>query len=238
MSPSLPLPDPRCPCRSGLPLGQVIRTDVDRCRYLAEVDRPGSGAVSSLARALLLYPGLRGVIAYRLAHAARTATRLPGPLRAGLAVATVLVQRLALASSGVDLDAGAHIGPGLFVNHAAGATLGAVDAGAWLTLSHNVTLGQGTGAGPGSRRCPTLGDRVWVGVGAVVAGDVTVGEDAVIGANAVVVRDVPARCTVGGVPARLLSRAGSFHSVLYRGMETDPSRAESLRSVEQADVAG
>lgn len=226
--------DPRCPCRSGLSLRRTVASDVDRCRYLAELDHPGAPRWASTARALILYPGLYGVVAYRLAHRARTAA-LAAPVRAVLVGAAVLFQRVALAFSGVDLDAGAHIGPGLFINHAAGATIGPVDAGAYLTLSHNVTLGQGTGGGPATRRCPRLGDRIWVGVGAVVSGDVVVGDDAVIGANAVVTRDVAARCTVGGVPARVIAQRGSFGSVLYRGLDQDAARADSLRSAEQVE---
>ncbi|MGO8889868.1 MAG: hypothetical protein ACLP8X_15520 [Streptosporangiaceae bacterium] len=81
---------------------------------------------------------------------------------------------------------------------------------------------------------PTLGDRVWVGPGAVVAGDVAIGDDASVGANSLVVRDVPPRGVVLGVPARLVSRRGSFTQVRYREMDNDDERKASLAADSEA----
>jgi len=76
---------------------------------------------------------------------------------------------------------------------------------------------------------PTLADRVYVGPGAVIFGPVQIGEDAAIGANAVVTKSVTARAVVAGAPARVVSGKGSFLYVQYRGMEADPDRRRSLR---------
>jgi serine O-acetyltransferase len=65
---------------------------------------------------------------------------------------------------------------------------------------------------------------VWVGPGAVITGPIQIGSDASVGANSVLLRDVPPRGVVLGVPARLLSRKGSFTQIYYRGMDHDPER--------------
>ena len=204
----------------------VIATDVDRCRVLAELDH-GTTSVLALVRAWTFYPGLYGVVAYRLAHAARTAP-LPGPARLLVQALTILLQRLLTPLCGVEMSAQAHIGPGLFVNHAQGVVVGSLEAGSNLTLSHGTTLGRGTGGGGEARlECPVLGDRVWIGVNAVVTGDLLLGDDCMVGANAVVLKDVPARAVAVGVPARVVSHAGSFGNVVYRGMTLDLQRAAS-----------
>ncbi len=219
-----------CPCRSGMSLRAVIATDVERCRVLAELDQ-GSPSPVAAVRALTFYPGLYGVVAYRLAHAARTSSS-PAPLRLVLSVFAILLQRFMTPICGVEMSAQAHIGPGLFINHAQGVVVGALEAGANLTLSHGTTLGRGTGGGgTESLECPVLGDRVWIGVNAVVAGGIRLGDDAVVGANAVVLKDVPVRGVAVGVPAEITSRSGSFGNVVYRGMDVDPSRAASLARV-------
>lgn len=84
------------------------------------------------------------------------------------------------------------------------------------------------------RDVPALGDRVWVGPGAVIAGGVTVGDDVAVGANSLLVRDVPPRGVVVGVPARLVSRLGSFAQILYREMDSDEGRKAALAADPEA----
>ncbi|GAA1878960.1 serine O-acetyltransferase [Lapillicoccus jejuensis] len=221
-------PSPGCPCVAPGGVRAAMAADIDRYVFMAETDT-GSGPGSRMARlrAWSFYPGLYGVLAYRLAHAATTA-RLPEALGLVLRTAALALQHALQPRTGVEISARAHIGPGLFVNHAQGVVLGQISAGDYLTCSHNVTVGQGTG-GKGSRRtCPTLGDRVWLGVNSVVTGPVELGDDAMVGANAVVTRDVAPRGVVVGVPARELSRDGSFANVLYRGMHEDAARAAAI----------
>jgi serine O-acetyltransferase len=85
---------------------------------------------------------------------------------------------------------------------------------------------------------PTLADRVYVGPGAVIFGPVEIGQDAAIGANAVVTKSVPPRAVVAGAPARVVNRKGSFLYVQYLGMETDPDRLRSLRERDERREAG
>lgn len=96
----------------------------------------------------------------------------------------------------------ADIGPGLFIQHGFATIVTARRIGADCWINQQVTIGH---VGAGS---PVIGDRVRVSAGAKVIGGVTVGNDVVVGANAVVVKDVPDGCTVVGVPARIVKRYG------------------------------
>lgn len=100
------------------------------------------------------------------------------------------------------------IGPGLFINRFGGIYMnGDAVIGCNVNLTHGTMLGQ---ANRGERRgSPTVGDRVFMGAGAKVVGRILVGDDSSIGSNAVVTKDVPPSGVVGGVPAKLLSTAGS-----------------------------
>jgi serine acetyltransferase len=99
---------------------------------------------------------------------------------------------------GAELPPTVQCGPGLCLRHAGRGVILHPDTkmGADVWLYHRVTIGQ---RGPG--RCPSLGDRVYVGTGATIIGPITIGDDAKIGAGAVVTKDVPARCVARGVPA-------------------------------------
>jgi serine O-acetyltransferase len=94
---------------------------------------------------------------------------------------------------------GAEFGPGFVLIHSSGVVInGAVRGGANVKLEHQVTIGAER------RQSPMLGDDVFVGAGAKIIGPVTVGTGAKVGANAVVLRDVPAHSTVVGIPARVV----------------------------------
>lgn len=106
------------------------------------------------------------------------------------------------------MDISTEIGPGLYLAHATGIIVNRrCRIGANCNLSHHVTLGQ-KNREP-KMGCPILGNRVYVGPGAVIIGNITVGDDAAIGANAVVTKDVPACSVAAGVPAKIISQRGS-----------------------------
>lgn len=109
---------------------------------------------------------------------------------------------------GIDISASAKIGPGLYVGHLGGVVINR-DAviGRNCNLSHGATIGQvnrGKRAG-----CPVIGDNVFIGPGAKIIGNIAVGNYAAIGANCVVVDDVPDHAVVVGVPGRVVSDEGS-----------------------------
>jgi serine O-acetyltransferase len=109
--------------------------------------------------------------------------------------------------TGVDIHPGAILGTGVFIDHATGVVIGeTAEVGDDVTIFHGVTLG-GTGRETGKRH-PTIGDRVVIGAGAKVLGAIKVGDDSRIGANAVVVKEVPSSSVVVGVPGQAISRDG------------------------------
>jgi serine O-acetyltransferase len=109
---------------------------------------------------------------------------------------------------GIHIPIETQIGDGLYIGHHGGITVtGDASIGANCNLSHNVTIG--TSSRGVNRGDPVIGDRVFIGPGAVIFGKVRVGNDVAVGANSVVVEDVPDGAVVAGVPARIVGRAGS-----------------------------
>lgn len=109
--------------------------------------------------------------------------------------------------TGVEIHPAAQLGRRFFIDHAMGVVIGETTiVGDDCVLYQGVTLG-GTGKESGKRH-PTLGNNVTVGTGAKVLGNIVIGDNAKIGGNSVVVKDVPANCTVVGVPGRIVKRNG------------------------------
>ena len=138
-------------------------------------------------------PGLHAIWAYRLTHRLwrNPATR---PLARVLSTLTRAV-------TGVEIHPGAQIGRRFFIDHGMGVVIGATAVvGDDVMLYHGVTLG-GRSLNRGVKRHPTVGDRVTIGTGARVLGDITIGDDAQVGANSVVVKPVPSGAVATGIPA-------------------------------------
>jgi len=169
---------------------EVLRRDVATVR---ERDPAARTAVE----VALCYPGLHALWGYRAAH------RL---WNAGHPLAARVLSALVRTWTAVDIHPAAVIGPGLFIDHAIGVVIGeTAEIGADVTIYQGVTLG-GTALDAGKRH-PTVGDRVTIGSGAKVLGPVIIGSGSRIGANAVVVRDVPPDSVVVGVPGQVIARS-------------------------------
>ncbi len=142
------------------------------------------------AQILASWPGVHALLAHRVAHA------LYGAGATGAARAIAAVAR---SITGIEIHPAACIGDGFFVDHGMGVVVGeTAEIGDNVTLYQGVTLG-GTGFATGKRH-PTVQDNVTIGSGAKLLGPITVGHGAKIGANSVVIHDVPPNATVVGNP--------------------------------------
>lgn len=155
-------------------------------------------AARSMLETLLTYPGVHAIIWHRIAHIL---------WMRGLRFAGRFISWFGRAVSNVDIHPGATIGRRFFIDHGAGVVIGETAVvGDDVTLYHGVTLG-GVSWKPGKRH-PTLEDGVLVGCGAKILGPITVARGARIGANSVVIDDVPPGVTVVGIPGRIVRDTG------------------------------
>ena len=154
-------------------------------------------AARSTLEVLLCYPGLHAVWGHRISH---------WLWKHRLKLLARWVSQLMRGLTGIEIHPGAKIGKRLFIDHGMGVVIGeTAEIGDDVTLYHGVTLG-GTSLNKGKRH-PTLGNQVVVGAGAKILGDITIGEKSRIGANAVVVKDVPPNSVVVGVPGQIVLRS-------------------------------
>jgi serine O-acetyltransferase len=155
-------------------------------------------AASSYITVLLTYAGFHAIVLYRIAH-----------FLYGLRIPLVprFISQCARMFTGIEIHPGAVIGRGLFIDHGMGVVIGQT-----AVISDNVTIFQGvtlggTGKEKGKRH-PNIGDNVVIGAGAKVLGNITIGKNSYIGANAVVIKDVSENSTVVGVPGHVTKQAG------------------------------
>ncbi len=157
---------------------------------------------------IFLYSGFHALVWYRMAHFFHTHHLL---------FIARLLSQLGRFFTGVEIHPGAKIGRGLFIDHGTGVVIGeTAEIGDYCTIYHCATLG-GTGKDHGKRH-PTLGNNVLVSTGAKILGPFRVGDNARIGANAVVLHEVEAGSTVVGVPGHAVQRD---HGVTKPSMTLD-----------------
>jgi serine O-acetyltransferase len=160
-------------------------------------------AARSRIEVVLCYPSFHAVLFHRLAHAL---------WQAGWLLLGRFVSQVGRFMTGIEIHPGAKIGRKFFIDHGMGVVIGeTAEIGNDVTLYHDVTLGGilpavNSGAQANTKRHPTLGDNVIIGSGAQILGPITVANGARVGANSVVVRDVPPGVTVVGVPAKVAAR--------------------------------
>jgi serine O-acetyltransferase len=164
----------------------------------------GAAGWKGFLRTFTSEPGFRLTTLLRLSHHLRS--KAWG--RWGLYHLVELWRRRAAIKFGVYIDPATSIGAGLYLGHPLGIVINRrCVIGADCSISQHVTLGS-KNREP-NKGCPTLGDRVYLGPGAVVIGAIQLGDDVAVGANAVVTKDAPAMAVVVGVPGRIVSSRGS-----------------------------
>ena len=155
-------------------------------------------AAVNFLEVLFTYSGLHAVIFYRIAHSI---------WRLGVPFFPRWLSQTGKFFTGIEIHPGAEIGSRFFIDHGMGVVIGETAIiGDDVLLYQGVTLG-GTGIQKGKRH-PTVGNNVVIGAGAKVLGNITIGESSYIGANAVVIKDVPPKSTVVGVPGRVTKQDG------------------------------
>ena len=153
-------------------------------------------AARSTLEIVLCYSGLHALWAHRVAHKL---------WKANLKLASRWLAQIARFITGIEIHPGAQLGSGLFIDHGMGVVIGETSEVAEnVTIYHGVTLG-GSSWQPGKRH-PTIERGVVIGAGAKILGDITIGANARIGANAVVVKSVPPDSVVVGVPGQVVTR--------------------------------
>lgn len=183
---------------------ELIRADVYRIEERA--------LWRDVARQFLIGETFRYNVAFRLAGGAKgRTTRLLG---------RIWLRRLRR-RMGINIPYSTQIGPGLLIGHAGGIVINAAARiGSNCNISHNVTIGVSRGRNAG---VPTIGDRVYIGPGAVLIGAIRIGDDVAVGANAVVTKSVPDQMTVHGPRAEV--RSGGSDAYINRISEAAGSQA-------------
>ncbi len=155
-------------------------------------------AALSLLEVLTSYPGIKAVLLYRISHFF---------YRIGMPFIPRYISEIARQLTGIEIHPGAEIGSDFFIDHGGGLVIGETSV-----IGNNVTLYQGVVLGGVAidpvKRHPTLGNNIVVGTGAKLLGPITIGDNVRIGANSVVVNDIPPNSVVVGVPGKIVSRNG------------------------------
>ncbi|MFX0023734.1 MAG: serine O-acetyltransferase [Candidatus Hermodarchaeota archaeon] len=155
-------------------------------------------AAKSLIEVLTSYPGIKAILLHRIAHFF---------WKIGMPYIPRYISEIARELTAIEIHPGAEIGSEFFIDHGTGCVIGeTTEIGNNVTIFSGVVLG-GTNIDP-VKRHPTLGDNIVIGTGAKILGPVTIGNNVKIGANSVVVTDVPPNSVVVGVPGKIISREG------------------------------
>ena len=179
-------------------------------------------AATSILEVLICYPGLHAILLHRVAHAL---------YQCRLRLLARMVSQLARWFTGIEIHPGATIGRRFFIDHGMGVVVGETAViGDDVILYQGVTLG-GTGKDRGKRH-PTIGNRVVVGTGAKVLGNITLGNNVKVGAGSVVVHSVPDDSTVVGIPGRVVRSRGQIADDLEHGKLPDP-QGQDLENMQQ-----
>ena len=181
---------------------------------------------------LLCYPGFHALVTYRLCH---------WLWQMRLFLIGRIISHIGRMLTGIEIHPAAKIGKRLVIDHGSGVVIGeTADIGNDVTIYHGVTLGGvapsvDSGSQIGQKRHPTLRDGVIIGSGAQILGPVIIGEDARVGANSVVTKDVPRSLTAVGVPAKVIMPKNKEKSRKFKAYATtDESWSDpTLHTIEQ-----
>ncbi|HPP14886.1 MAG TPA: serine O-acetyltransferase [Acetomicrobium flavidum] len=180
-------------------MGKIWQTVKSDFQAVKDRDPAIPDGLRGFFEVILCTPGFQAILAHRLIHFLHTRLRIP-----------ILPRFLGLIVrwwTGIEIHPGAQIGKGVFIDHGMGVVIGETAiVKDNVTLFHGVTLG-GTGKEKGKRH-PTVEEGAFIGAGAKILGNITIGKNSKIGAGSVVVKDVPPDSTVVGIPAFMVKHKG------------------------------
>ncbi len=196
-----------------------IRKYLDQIKEDIKTIYEDDPAAVNLLEVILCYPGLHAIIFHRIAH---KLSYLNIPL------IPRIISNISRFLTGIEIHPKATIGRRFFIDHGMGVVIGETAIiGDDVLIYQGVTLG-GTGKEHGKRH-PTIENGVTIGAGAKVLGNITIGESSIIGAQSVVVDDVPAYSTVVGIPARIVKKRTYIEGRLCHNRIPDPIKCEINR---------
>lgn len=167
---------------------------------------------------IFLYPATWAICTYRFGSWIETKCRLPF-VRQILFIFYFLLKRFSEILTNVEISHKSEIGKGFFIGHISGIVIGSAKIGNYSSFHEGVTIG---GAGRGSDHgSPIIGDYVYFGAGAKVIGRINIGNNVIVGANAVVVKSVPSNSVVIGIPAKVISSRGSMDFIHHRNKKIE-----------------
>ena len=169
---------------------------LEKVRYDIKNILENDPAARNWLEVFLLYPSVHARIYHSISHSLYNKK---------LYFIARLISQIGRLLTGIEIHPGAKIGKGLFIDHGMGVVIGeTAEIGENVVIYHGVTLG-GTGIVKGKRH-PTIGNNVMLGTGSKILGPITIGEGAKIGANSVVLEDVPMYSTAVGIPAHIIMK--------------------------------
>jgi serine O-acetyltransferase len=187
-------------------------------------------AARSSLEVFMAYPGFQAIVSHRFAHYI---------WKKNFKFAARAMSQLSRFFTGIEIHPGAVIGKGFFIDHGMGVVIGETsEIGENVTIYHGVTLG-GTSFTKGKRH-PTVGNYVTIGAGAKILGPLSIGDNSKVGANSVVIRDVPPNSTVVGVPGSVVpGEVFPYYSGLEHNKLPDPASPliERIKELEESVLA-
>ena len=192
---NFPLPEIK---EQGTEIKYLLQTILESFKEDVNVVFTKDPAARSIAEVLTSYPGIQAILMHRIAHFFWI-LNIPFIPR--------YLSGISRQHTSIDIHPGAKIGKNFFIDHGIGVVIGeTAEIGDNVTLYHGVTLG-GTSLHP-VKRHPTIGHNVIIGAGAKILGPINIGNNVKIGANSVVIKDIPDNAVVVGIPGRIISYNG------------------------------
>jgi len=185
-----------------------VKSDVNRYIKTEEVSR-----FRDMIGLLFFNQSLWVILSYRFGRYIRIRFNIP-IIKLMLKISTRIFHEMLCLLTGIQISFETKIGPGLYIGHNGMLIINShAIIGANCNIGAGVVIGQG---GRGEKKgSPVIGDFVYIGVGAKIIGNIRIGDNVAIGANAVVTKDVPSNTTVAGVPAKIINHLGSKDFIKY-----------------------